>query len=679
MSDSSFDDDDDLILQLAHATQAGPAGEQAPDANYQHQLFRAQGEISILRAQLESLQNSKQTELEKLSQAAHGNQRAAEEHIAALKQTVDKLEDEKKFLGNEIRSLSSAKRRKVAAQGPQELVQQKDHAGVGAGADKTGQNPPEPQVAANYKHHAPPKLEIRDEWSQLCVHIWHYTINGSDRTLLAFLLAISLETRLDVSDTLHIPAKTAVLTVVWELVMTLRPLRLDRAVERLCDALLAMISCLVKRQLTLLPVPFLLSLVHAAVTFKNLAVTQSVVLRLVEDLTVVLEQFLFVLRDDEEDAHYMATQLQQLVNNFILVASLDLLETAATLATQFGAKFVRALWGPSGLRLDLLKQILPENTERFLLAVQINLVYNYVEMLSASLVDDVFAFADEGTNRLIVNSLMKVFLIDIAEKEDFVFYGLNRVLGNNNDFGRISHSVPSKKEDFLQGSTTSLPYPVSKEPVSPKTRFQMALRHDHHLLALRTRIVLLLESLAVSENLGLLNLRENLKSVVRILLFEQNLVMHQPRYRYVYMHLTIISTFVRVFFYILEEHRNINTLIFPETLYEIFVVLMRIAFASDSLSVEAQKFLQHVRKSGILQPGVFNRAVEARSREVAHFNVFDQSAETFAELGNIEGDFANGLEFPYETETIEIAREILSVCVNHDEADNLYYNMNGSQ
>lgn len=644
MSDG-FDDDDDELLALVNATQG--------DA-----LFRAQGEISILRAQLEALQALKADEVRRLAGELHAAQSAALGHIAALKLSVDKLEDEKKFLGNEIRSLS-AKRRRV-------------------------DEPAEPADAGRAKAVAVvrrPTIHVQDEWSQLCDHLWRYTVNGSACSTMDYLARVCVEEPFAVGD-LSVRERTPLLACLWEYLMRKKDLRLDTLVELFCGEVLALVRHFLAgyelRPASILYVPFLVSLVNACISFKSSAVTKSLIERLVADMCAFLAKFVFALQNEAEEEeflmHHDKTDQQRLLENFTLVLCFDLLENAVTFATQFEAAFVSHLW-TDVIHVALLRQILPENTERFISATQINLVFNFVEMLSASLTESSFASGNAVLNQTVVKSLLKVFLIDISIKDDFLFYGLNRVVGNNADLAKVSQAVPEKPTATGNNPLVSIAGPISKSELNTKERFTREAAHELHLLTLRVRTVTLLEALLLSGNMDLLNLKENIKSLVRIVGFEQNHIMHQPRAKHIHMRLSIIGGFIRILYYIIDEHRNINTLIYPETLYEIFVVLMRIAFASDSLSGQAHELLSSIRSRGVTDIGVFNKWTEFRSRETAHINLYDSRPNKYVELGDIEGDFANGLEFPYDEETVEIAREILGVCVNHDEADNLYYNM----
>lgn len=669
MSDSDFDDDDDeAVLQLMRATQSAPkvaSNGAIPVVNgaLLQDLFRAQGEIAILRAQLESMQRLKAEEAARLNAQLDGSRDSAKDQIDALKLSVDKLEDEKRFLRNEVMSLSATKRRKVSVSEVSAVKRS--------------------VVSEPISTEAP--IQIKDDWLQLCHHLWHYTINGSDRTSMELLSRVCLRMGLEVGPNIRIEAESLLLDQIWAYFMTLTHLRLDGVVSAFCELVLALVCKLLEgfhgsRLDLLLGVPFLLSLVYAALSFKPLAVSETLASHILVEMGQITQRFVFVLQlnDEEEETlmgHENVTYQQRLLENFTLVVCLDVIEYTMVLSTQFGMGSVRGVWQKRVFDPDLLQKVLPDNTERFVNTFQINVVFNVVEILFLSLSEDGFATGDEDANRGLVKSLIKAFLIDIDIKEDFLFYGLNRMVGNNTNFESFVDIIPHRLPAFLNSSFTSIPCPAKPKPRSEKEAFDILLKHDHHLLSLKIRIATLLESVIVSGMSSIINLRENIKLIVRVMGFEQNLIMQQPRYQYVYMRIQIIAILVRMLYYIIDENKNINTLIYPETLYEILVVLMRIAFGSDSLSLEAHKLLAAVRARGALNIEVFNRHCELRSREIAHLNIYNPQTSSSGELADVEGDFANGLEFPYDSETIEIAREILGVCLNHDEADNLYFNM----
>lgn len=642
-SDNDFDDDEDaeilaLVTQVQRQRQTQRAKEASPDASseLQQRLYRADGEIAILRAQLAQLQNSKNDEIVTLQLALAAEKRTATDSINALKHTVEKLEDEKQFLANEIKSASLAvKRRKTRA---------------------------EPDPSPLSKVMVTPARTHNDAFL-FHDHIWNHCIHGASRLLVLFLDHICLD--FDVRAGLNVSANLPISRSIMEFLMDKKNLRLDDLLYEFCEAVCETIGGLLKK--AILSVPFLLSLVHAAITFKPLAVTPRLLRYLIPHTVDILHQSTFLLdssQDEEDFINYHDVPYHHLVlEKFVLIASSDILETLMCLASPHA--FIHEAW--TLVPADLVFKLLPENTERFRATAQINLVFNVVEMLMSSITANLFAFNDGATNDAIVRSLLKVFLIDIPIKDDYMFYGLNRFIGNNSDIVNLE-AVVAPREPIHGKAIYASACPLVQLASKP-SRANVA-HHDRHLLHLRVRIVSLLEALvSIHQSTSILNTKEYMKSMVRIMGFEQNAIMKSPRSKLVHLRIDIISHFIRIFYYIVKESRNINTLLYPETLYEVFVILMRIAFGSDLLAVDAQHLLGEIRGQNVYTP-VFNQWCEARSRQLHHVDTLEPS------ISKIESDFANGLEFPFELETIELAREILSICVSHEEADNLYLNMN---
>ena len=140
--------------------------------------------------------------------------------------------------------------------------------------------------------------------------------------------------------------------------------------------------------------------------------------------------------------------------------------------------------------------------------------------------------------------------------------------------------------------------------------------------------------------------------------------MRSPRSKTIYLRIQIIAVLVTILNYISSEVRGPNNLIYPETLYEIFVILLRIAFGSNSfLSPEAHSLLLEIRSKHKYDKLVFNDDCERKAREINHIT-FSNLHTNSKLVGDIECELANGLEFPYETDTIEVAREIFDLCVH---------------
>lgn len=105
LSDDDFDDDDDeilLALTKSKSTQnrrvttpnsidkptQNSNSTQLPNIDVQARLNRSDGEIAILRAQLQQLQNQKQEDLNKLKESHNISKVQNDEQLKALKFTV---------------------------------------------------------------------------------------------------------------------------------------------------------------------------------------------------------------------------------------------------------------------------------------------------------------------------------------------------------------------------------------------------------------------------------------------------------------------------------------------------------------------------------------------------------------------------------------------------------------
>lgn len=719
LSDDDFDDDEDEILlaltkarsnqslrvtdNIEKPTQNG-ASTQTFDSDIQARLNRSDGEIAILRAQLQQLQNQKQEDLGKLRESHNISRLKTEEQLKALKFTVQKLEDEKKFLNNELRGATSLKRRKLPSkpddsmmdiqvmpileQSLRESLPYSNEMTEAAGED-TELRPILPQKI----------IKIQNDASLFTDHIWNHCINGSKRSTLNYLSKIYVDIDINVGDFKAV-AKMPLSNAITEYLMLKKNLRLDELVSEFTKTLLELVDLLFEKKL-ILAIPFLLSLIHASLNFRSSAVNQASIKYLLKSICNLSMNFTFLLdstQDEEDFINYHEVPNQVMVlEKFSLICCLDIIEKLMSLSSLFGSKFIEAIWNDNYIRVELFKKCLPENTERFKNFAQINLIYNFVEILMSSITETTFAYNDTPNkvrDESIINSLLKVFLIDLPVKDDFMFHGLNRLIGNNIDFNKIDSIIP-RSETILKQSMISTPCPIpykylqermvpfktegnltQKDIEMNQLSFELQSKHEFHVLNLRLKVATLLESFIVTKSSTLIfELKEYIKSIVRTIGFEQVFIMRSPRSKTIYLRIQIIAVLVRILNYISSEVRGLTNLIYPETLYEIFVVLLRIAFGSNSLSAEGHNLLMDIRSKIKYDKGVFNSICERKAREINHITFSDLHTDGTT-VADIESEFANGLEFPYEIDTIELAREILDLCVTHEEADNLYFNMN---
>lgn len=722
-SDNDFDDDDDeLLLALTKSksnqnirvttpnninqSNVKDDNSQAPNFDVQARLYRSDGEVAILRAQLQQLQNQKQEDVNKLKEIQSETKLKNDEQMKAMKFTIQKLEDEKKFLNNEIRSASALKRRKLPNKPDDSMMEIDITPILQAPQARKLVYPVEQSPAASEPEVRPilPQkiIKIQNDASLFTDHIWNHCINGSKRSTLKYLTKVYVESDTQVRD-FRAYAKMPLSTAITDYLMLKKNLRLDELVAEFSQTLTDLVEILLEKEL-ILSIPFLLALIHASLNFRSSAVSQSLIMSLLASICKISLKFIFLLnssQDEEDFLNYHDVPNQVMVlEKFTLLCCLDIIEKLMSLTSLFGSSFIETIWNENYITIELFKKCLPENTERFKNFAQLNLIYNFVEILTSSISESTFAYngvLNKILDESIFTSLLKVFLIDLPIKDDFMFYGLNRIIGNNIDFNKIDSIIPMS-ESLLNHSMISRPCPIANEYLQERMgnvkaennltgkdiqtnqlAFELQYKHECHVLNLRLKVANLLELFIVTKSsTQVFELKEYIKSIVRTIGFEQVFMMRSPRSKTIYIRIQIVSVLVRVLNYISSEVRGLNNLIYPETLYEIFVILLRIAFGSSSLSTEAHRLLLDIRSGKKYPKPVFNGTCERKAREINHLTFSNLHTDGRA-VANTESELSNGLEFPYETETIELAREILDLCVTHEEADNLYFNMNSEE
>lgn len=712
-SDTDFDDDDDALLQdvLYGRTQVPvisnhqvsppkqipivqPTTQSRPtilEDKVQARLFQADGEIATLRAQLLQLQNQKQKEVTELKESLNAFKHNSEDQVNLLKNTVQRLEDEKRFLNNELVTTNDFKRRKI--------VQNNVSTPFPQGNSNNSNNSNNNHIHSIIQETVIPNqsnkdiilessqpeiivkpiqkiIKLENDSSLLIDQLWNHSIIGSKRTSFQYLSKICLDKDMELSSGLKILKRTSISSSIVEFLMINKNNRLDKLIENFTLSLIQLIERLLKLK-SILSVPLLLSLIHCSISFRPAALTKSLVTQLLKRISKIAEGWAFLLDSnlDEDDlANYHEVPYQVMVlEKFIFTCCLDLIERLIMVSTNFEPDFIKAIWQKHILSQTLVKSCLPENSERFKNTVQINVVFNIVEMLSASVTEDTFAFNETRLDESIISSLLKVFLIDIPLRQDFMFYGLNRILGNNFDFLKVDSMIPID-HDHLNNYLVVLPQPVPFDMQIP-IQFQVDMNHEYHLFALRIRVAQILLGLIITkQTFDFLYKKEHFKSMIRVIGFEQNYISRYPRSKHIHLRVQLIAILVRIIDYLTQDLREASELIYGEQMYEIFVVFLRIAFGSDSLSIEANNLLTKIRNQPrFVDFPVFNKWCETRALDLNHITPQNSNGQLIA---NIESDFANGLEFPYESETVELARDILNRFVDHDEADNLYFNMN---
>lgn len=664
VSDFEFSDDDEVFLRCTVVKNGGESGKDSsgafssqfplkmakytPDStlnetiselpdHVKDRLYKADGQIAILKSQLDETKSQNYNQVVKLKQEYDNNMKSMEEQINDLKTSIQILQDEKIFLDNEVRS-GFAKRRRVLIDVP---------------------TPKREPQEINQK-----VLKVQNETTLLIDHIRKLTINGASRTTMNYLSKVCLENDMIINN-FKFPSKLPLSGILIEYLISQKDLRLDILFENFLGLLINLIGKLVDNH-TILSVPFLLSLIHGTLMFKPLATKSEVIIELTEKLVKLTRQYSYNLNPEEIiNMNINLTLQEQTLEKFIIICAMDIIETLMgfTLLNQqdLGLKLYE-----SSLK-KLIEDFLPKNIERCQDILQVNLLLNIINILNY-----ICHANNEGGDSILNSSLcqvlLKICLIQVPVKEGFRYYGLNRILGNNQDLKKFDIIIP-KDHDKLNNAIISSPAPIIN---FKESNSNMSLKHEYHLFELNIAIIKTIENyLLRSINLAILQNKDTVKVIIMIIKRQQTHIFRSPRSKLISQQITVISKLLRILNYLFKFETELGIIIYSDSLVELVIILLTIAFGSESLVSSSNQLIKHLRMKNY-KGAIFNKAVESRARATHHLSSFDDKQDII----DAETDYPNGLEYPYDNDTIELSREILAKVINTEAADNLYININ---
>ncbi|KAI5951590.1 LCD1 [Candida jiufengensis] len=650
----------------------------------QSKLFQADGEIATLKAQLLQLQNAKREEVNQLKQSLDALKRSKDSETTALNDAINKLEDDRKFLRNELITTNALKKRKTTNGFSQPINNhQQNRPKNDRGNDfKTRdftQATPIRESSFIVKPAQPVQTNIKqqNDTSLLIDQLWNYCIVGSPRKSFDYLSKVCFEFEMETLYGYKIKRRQPLSSSIIDILMNMKDLKLELFIEKITSLIFDIITQASAKKFVV-SIPFLISLIYCAISFRPNSVTKKIIIKLIQNFAELAKRYLFLLNPnleeevDFEDYHDVPDQVVA-IEKYILIISLDLIEKLVSIASIYDAEFIKKVWSSNVIPTNLIKTCLPQNGERFKTVAQVNVIFNIVEMLNYSLTEDTFGFNDSVSDVTMILSLMNIFSLDIPIKEGLKFYGLNRLIGNNFDMRLIDATIPIE-HDKLNNYLIVIPQPIYKISKQNPPKKDLNFNDENHILNLKIRVTELLISIIITkQTVEFLYDKEYFKSFIRIISIEQIHISKNPRSQLIHHRVQLIALIVKILNYLTQDLHEASDLVYSETLYELYVVLSRIAFGSDSLSIEAHKLLSKIRSKGYQNP-VFNKTCETQARLLNHLTVRD--FEDGKLIANIESDYANGFEFPYDSETVELSRDILNRFVNQEEADNLYFNMN---
>ena len=468
----------------------------------------------------------------------------------------------------------------------------------------------------------------------------------------------------------------------------------------------------------LLPIPFLLSLINFALNYRPKAINEKFIGETTDKIVSMLWHFQgifkpefdylslpgsnhmmnFVTMQDKENSGLMdysfveKTMHVKILEVFTAIFLMDLLSTLSKVASFHVFTFTN-----SSANSTFWKKVPQQNMVNSFLSrkTPIHFIYSTVEILLNSIHDDDrFAFGNTRRNSItkpttaneitiqILEQIMQ-FLTTISPSQiHFNVFGLNHLIGSNHHLELLEMvSIPSNK-------LSSYPQTHSFDQYEEilRTKFEYFQKQEHYILSTKMLIMDLFESFYSALIMITLPLNTNSK-LTRILCQmigeEQEMIIRSPRSSNNNLRIDLISKSVKILHHLIAQESSVKINELSNlTLREMIIVLLRIS--SKSMKNESIDFvtkLRHANYNGVLFNGVQEK------NELDKYGLWnsilsltklppkEQKRVTENRI-QIEIDLYNGIEFGYSDETIDLARDIVGMCVTGDEADRLHDSIN---
>lgn len=691
--DEEFDSfDEDNLEELIKLT-ARPSNTQAKpvtqvDQSIELQLQSAHGENAILRSKLELLEKEKAKEVHKLKEQYNIELNDKVAKIQSFQELAVRLEDEKKFLKSELSSLSTRskanKRRKidevrhddtqVSTQRRKPDIESSDVAMILDDDSSTSTTTPSTTFESTLKLTQPALLP--NEKQLFIDTIYIHVINGANDTTLNFLTRIKSpidfkHERFEISSN-HI-ISTSILNYLLQLNSSIR---LDNLISEFIEILTIYIQKLYLND-SPLAIPFLLSMVHCTLNYRPSALQNDVIEQLLLFNSDLLRNYLHILRSaavSGQELHSQETRKNfqfVMLDQLIVIFSMDIMELLSKLSFTKN-DLIKTFW--KALPKDLVKSGVSNTT-------CVNCVFNVIEILTScatSLLDEKEEELDDEESFVkdddILLSMTKLLIDGMPLVEGFRIYGLNRILGNNDDLILLEKMI---HEDGAKDGHK--PLPILTDDLC-KITLKNRLDHEIHSFNLKLKILRFFETFFMHNAITSLKFDlviEMLKIFIWVLLIQQEYIIRNPRSETVYMRNLMINTLVKLIHFIVLKNGEIPQdqilqKISNDVSYNFVIALARISFSSDTnLTQLSWSFLSKIDKN--FEIPIFNKSVEEMS--YLNNNVSQSSSSLNLKILTVLNN-NNGLEISFDDDIIEMSRDLIELYTTAIELDNLYFAMN---
>lgn len=659
-SEFSSDDDEFLALTLK--------------PHKEDEILEAKGEIAVLRSRIEALETQKHHQVDQLVLQSKEKEKENAVKIEQLEELVKRLESEKKFLSVEVRNLGHKKRKR-----PQSEQCERDDATRSEGSTPDSVT----TVTATTTTTAPPptapkaKEQVNltpiyvDDNAQLIDSILSYTIPSTTTTTMGMLSKISLSDDF-IFEGFAVAKATPLNTLILEFLVQQRPLhRIDGYVTTITHFLCSLISTLFisPKRYQRFPIPYLLPLIHATVTFKPSAVTKETMKQTIVVQSDIISHLEACIKPTEVVSEHYARHKRlgvagiqfEMVDHFILVFACNIVESLLMICAE-DHEFVKEVVEKASL-LAFVKHAMNSSSNANVMMSVANWLICLIE-----------AYGEFPLSGLDIKLMAQVVETSVEQQRGWLFHGLNNLVGG---------AAESVYLESLVGETLkSTPAVIYK--LSNIDDFQLELQHEMHTLQLQMLLVNVFTKMVIfiPSSIRCFNSRpEIFKCLVFAIGISQETIQTAPRTPTTHERSAFISSLIRLIHMIWEVtaiEGGSSPAISKDTSHELVITLARVAFSNTATSRDAAEFLLSVRGDDAFIP-VFNRWAEERALELAHIDLAQKKVDDkdkVLAIVHAQMGFSNGVEFAYDDDVVECARDVLEKCTTMDEAEALYMAMN---
>lgn len=621
--------------------------------------LEAVGEIAVLREKVRDIERTRNEQYQEARKTSENGIRQRDAKIAELEKAVAKLKLDAQFYEAQLKNPLRTKPQAPTRSNSNETIQPQKKRQTSLPKDASP--PPPPKLVPRQPNYKALFLKA----------LWRSSLPGLSVSNLSILSTICTPFSFEHEPYFRIDSSISIGSALsGSLVNAPDNSKVSDVVLDLCCLLSALLRALVDAE-AILAVPFLLGLLHTAVTFRTDALSRQALISTAASSAYIAAAYVSCL----DVAHHLEVPYDvsepdhiAILKRASFIFALDVFEAAACAAACVDPALIVSVWqqAPQALLRTCLSKAAPP-------ACALSVVMASSAAANAEM-PVVFGEPYRNTehcDKEYIRLLLAILNLETSPDTHLFFYGLNRYCGNNDRTAELLEVVPPA----LDGLCDS-PYPLSLETdLDPKVNEESTINHKKQQYELKSRIIELLTAIASAKNsrdVTYVFSPECVKYCIEELRDLQEAVSLFPRDVFLLQRQQLIASIVQFLAPLLlqndpQDPVSLVNRITAGVKRQMVVILTRIAFSSV-LAADVSQFTETREKNGY-QGVLFNEQCEQKARDLARLRGLEKPSEFVL----VESEIPNGIEYGFGLEIVALSRDILEVCITPDEADNLYY------